>query len=123
VSFYGIVQDGPNDTLAAVTEFTVNGSLKQILRKKDRTVDRHKRLILAMDAAFGMEYLHEKGAVHFDLKCENLLVNMRDPHRPVCKIGDMGLSKVKHQKLWSLAVCEEHCHGWHQSFLMGKVAW
>ena len=95
MSFYGIVQDGPNDTLAAVTEFTVNGSLKQILRKKDRTVDQCKRLILARDAAFGMEYLHEKGVVHFDLKCENLLVNMRDPHRPVCKIGDMGLSKVK----------------------------
>lgn len=101
VSFYGVVQDGPNDTLATVTEFMVNGSLKQVLRKKDRTVDRRKRLILAMDAAFGMEYLHEKGVVHFDLKCENLLVNMRDPHRPVCKIGDMGLSKVKHQTLVS----------------------
>ena len=123
MSFYGVVQDGLNDTLAAVTEFMVNGSLKQVLRKEDRTFDRRKGLILAMDAAFGMEYLHEKGVVHFDLKCENLLVNMRDPHRPVCKIGDMGLSKVKHQKLWSLAVCEEHCHGCHQSFLMGKVAW
>lgn len=101
VSFYGVVQDGPNGTLATVTEFMVNGSLKQVLRKKDRTIDRRKRLILAMDAAFGMEYLHEKGVVHFDLKCENLLVNMRDPHRPVCKIGDMGLSKVKHQTLVS----------------------
>jgi serine/threonine protein kinase len=101
VSFYGIVQDGPNDTLAVVTEFTVNGSLKQILRKKDRTVDQRKRLILARDAAFGMEYLHEKGVVHFDLKCENLLVNMRDPHRLVCKMNDMGLSKVKHQTLVS----------------------
>lgn len=39
-----------------------------------------------MDAAFGMEYLHEKGVVHFDLKSHNFLVNMRDPHRPVCKV-------------------------------------
>ncbi|XP_042377467.1 uncharacterized protein LOC121970676 isoform X1 [Zingiber officinale] len=101
VSFYGVVRDGPDGCLATVTEFMVNGSLKQFLQKKDRTVDRRKRLIIAMDVAFGMEYLHEKNIVHFDLKCENLLVNMRDPHRPVCKIGDLGLSKVKQHTLVS----------------------
>ncbi|KAE8718778.1 Serine/threonine protein kinase, putative isoform 3 [Hibiscus syriacus] len=101
VSFYGIVRDGPDGSLATVTEFMVNGSLKQFLQKKDRTIDRRKRLIIAMDAAFGMEYLHGKNIVHFDLKCENLLVNMRDPQRPVCKIGDLGLSKVRQQTLVS----------------------
>ncbi|CAI9293651.1 unnamed protein product [Lactuca saligna] len=101
VSFYGIVRDGPDGSLATVTEFMVNGSLKQFLQKKDRTIDRRKRLIIAMDASFGMEYLHGKNIVHFDLKCENLLVNMRDPHRPICKIGDLGLSKVKQHTLVS----------------------
>ncbi|CAL0330366.1 unnamed protein product [Lupinus luteus] len=101
VSFYGIVRDGPDGSLATVTEFMVNGSLKQFLHKKDRTIDRRKRLIIAMDAAFGMEYLHAKNVVHFDLKCENLLVNMRDPQRPICKIGDLGLSKVKQHTLVS----------------------
>uniref|UniRef100_A0A0R0FKH3 Protein kinase domain-containing protein n=1 Tax=Glycine max TaxID=3847 RepID=A0A0R0FKH3_SOYBN len=101
VSFYGIVRDGPDGSLATVTEFMINGSLKQFLHKKDRTIDRRKRLIIAMDAAFGMEYLHGKNIVHFDLKCENLLVNMRDPQRPICKIGDLGLSKVKQHTLVS----------------------
>ncbi|GAB2291489.1 hypothetical protein Dimus_025744 [Dionaea muscipula] len=101
VSFYGVVRDSPDGSLATVTEFMVNGSLKHYLQKKDRTIDRRKRLLIAMDAAFGMEYLHEKNIVHFDLKCENLLVNMRDPHRPVCKIGDLGLSKVRHHTLVS----------------------
>ncbi|WOK94057.1 hypothetical protein Cni_G02759 [Canna indica] len=101
VSFYGVVRDGPDGSLATVTEFMVNGSLKQFLQKKDRTIDRRKRLMIAMDVAFGMEYLHRKNIVHFDLKCENLLVNMRDPHRPICKIGDLGLSKVKQQTMVS----------------------
>ncbi|XP_076916057.1 uncharacterized protein LOC143575623 [Bidens hawaiensis] len=101
VSFYGIVRDGPDGSLATVTEYMINGSLKQFLKKKDRTIDRRKRLIIAMDTAFGMEYLHARNVVHFDLKCENLLVNMRDPHRPICKIGDLGLSKVKQHTMVS----------------------
>ncbi|TYI49668.1 hypothetical protein E1A91_D12G051100v1 [Gossypium mustelinum] len=99
VAFYGVVQDGPGGTLATVTEFMVNGSLRHVLLSKDRQLDRRKRLIIAMDAAFGMEYLHSKNIVHFDLKCDNLLVNLKDPVRPICKVGDFGLSKIKRNTL------------------------
>ncbi|RVW82365.1 hypothetical protein CK203_045125 [Vitis vinifera] len=33
----------------------------------------------------GFTALHGKNIVHFDLKSDNLLVNLRDPHRPICK--------------------------------------
>ncbi|OMO92371.1 Phox/Bem1p [Corchorus olitorius] len=99
VAFYGVVQDGPGGTLATVTEYMVNGSLRHVLLSKDRHLDRRKRLIIAMDAAFGMEYLHSKNIVHFDLKCDNLLVNLKDPVRPICKVGDFGLSKIKRNTL------------------------
>ncbi|XP_020593371.1 uncharacterized protein LOC110033658 [Phalaenopsis equestris] len=101
VAFYGVVQDGPGGTLATVTEFMVNGSLRQVLLRKDKYLDRRKRLIIAMDAAFGMEYLHSKNIVHFDLKCDNLLVNLKDQSRPICKVGDFGLSKIKRNTLVS----------------------
>ncbi|XP_062115695.1 uncharacterized protein LOC133829882 [Humulus lupulus] len=101
VAFYGVVQDGPGATLATVTEFMVDGSLRHVLLRKDRYLDRRKRLIIAMDAAFGMEYLHSKNIVHFDLKCDNLLVNLKDPLRPICKVGDFGLSKIKRNTLVS----------------------
>lgn len=42
-----------------------------------------------------MEYLHSQHVVHFDLKCENLLADLRNPGQPLVKIGDMGLSKHK----------------------------
>ncbi|PRQ30393.1 putative protein kinase TKL-Pl-6 family [Rosa chinensis] len=101
VAFYGVVQDGPGGTLATVTEYMVDGSLRHVLLRKDRYLDRRKRLIIAMDAAFGMEYLHSKNIVHFDLKCDNLLVNLKDPQRPICKVGDFGLSKIKRNTLVS----------------------
>ncbi|XP_038699357.1 uncharacterized protein LOC119996700 isoform X1 [Tripterygium wilfordii] len=101
VAFYGVVLDGPGGSIATVTEYMVNGSLRNALQKNVRSLSKRKLLLIAMDVAFGMEYLHGKKIVHFDLKSDNLLVNLRDPHRPICKVGDLGLSKVKCQTLIS----------------------
>ncbi|XP_042427742.1 uncharacterized protein LOC122015114 isoform X2 [Zingiber officinale] len=101
VAFYGVVKDGPGGTMATVAEFMVNGSLRHVLLRKDKYLDRRKRLIIATDTAFGMEYLHSKNIVHFDLKCDNLLVNLKDQSRPICKVGDFGLSKIKRNTLVS----------------------
>ncbi|KAB2623463.1 serine/threonine-protein kinase EDR1-like [Pyrus ussuriensis x Pyrus communis] len=74
VALYGVVPDGGGGTLATLNEY--------------------------MDAAFGMEYSHSKNIVHFDLKCDNLLVNLRDPQRPICKVN-FGLSRIKRNTLVS----------------------
>ncbi|OEL38809.1 Serine/threonine-protein kinase CTR1 [Dichanthelium oligosanthes] len=95
LAFYGIVNNGPGGTLATVTEFMASGSLKKVLLRKEKFLDRRKRITLALDVAIGMEYLHSKDIIHFDLKCDNLLVNLNDPSRPICKVADFGLSKVK----------------------------
>jgi hypothetical protein len=58
---------------------------------------RRLRASIALQAARGMEYLHSQCMVHFDLKCDNLLCDLRDLLRPVVKIGDLGLSKRKQQ--------------------------
>jgi len=101
VAFYGVVLDGPGGSVATVTEYMANGSLRQALQRHEKIFDRRRRLLIVMDVAFGMEYLHGKNIVHFDLKSDNLLVNLRDPQRPICKVGDLGLSKVKCQTLIS----------------------
>ncbi|CAA0818662.1 PB1 domain-containing protein tyrosine kinase [Striga hermonthica] len=101
VAFYGVVPDGPGGTLATVSEYMSNGSLRHVLTRKDRALDRRRKVIIALDASFGMEYLHLKNIVHFDLKCDNLLVNLGDSQRPVCKVTDFGLSRIKQNTLVS----------------------
>ncbi|XP_074363970.1 uncharacterized protein LOC141704666 [Apium graveolens] len=101
VALYGVARDNTSGSWATVTEFMVNGSLKTVLQKEYKNLEMGKRLLIAKEIAYGMEYLHGKNIVHFDLKSDNLLVSLLNPHRPVCKVGDLGLSKFKRQTLVS----------------------
>jgi serine/threonine protein kinase len=60
-----------------------------------RSDQRNTLARIALPVARGMEYLHRQNIVHFDLKAENLLCDLRNLDSPVVKIGDMGLSRVK----------------------------
>ncbi|GIL89538.1 hypothetical protein Vretifemale_17370, partial [Volvox reticuliferus] len=82
---------------ALVTEYLGAGSLRAALtRGSDFLRSDMVRVKLALDAARGMEYLHLKRIVHFDLKTANLLVGFREK-TPTCKVADFGLSKQRQQ--------------------------
>ncbi|KAL6130192.1 hypothetical protein ACLB2K_068573 [Fragaria x ananassa] len=93
VAFYGVVRDGPRSTLATVTEYMINGSLKEVLQING-TIDHWKKLTIAKNAALALQYIHEKSSDHFNLNSGNFLLDMRDPKLPLCKIGDMELASV-----------------------------
>ncbi|PQP96580.1 hypothetical protein Pyn_37223 [Prunus yedoensis var. nudiflora] len=81
------------ERLAIVTEYLPRGSLFKQLHKNNQTLDIRRRLMMALDVARGMNYLHHRNPpiVHRDLKSSNLLV---DKNWTV-KVGDFDLSKLK----------------------------
>lgn len=95
VSFYGMLNHGPSPGL--VVEYLPHLSLKSKLTQlRGTSLDSKKlKVAVALRAARGMEFLHNRKVIHFDLKCENLLCDLRDLDNPVVKIGDVGLSKEK----------------------------
>ncbi|PPD95307.1 hypothetical protein GOBAR_DD07643 [Gossypium barbadense] len=92
VLFMGAVTRPPN--LSIVTEFLHRGSLYRLLHRPNNQLDERRRLRMALDAARGMNYLHNctPMIVHRDLKTPNLLVDKNW----VVKVCDFGLSRIKH---------------------------
>lgn len=91
VLFMGAVTRPPN--LSIVTEFLPRGSLYRLIHRPNNQLDERRRLRMALDAARGMNYLHNctPVIVHRDLKSPNLLVDKNW----VVKVADFGLSKMK----------------------------
>ncbi|XP_068503235.1 probable serine/threonine-protein kinase SIS8 isoform X2 [Phaseolus vulgaris] len=97
VLFMGAVTRPQN--LSIVTEFLPRGSLYRLLHRQNNQLDERRRLKMAIDAARGMNYLHNctPVIVHRDLKSPNLLVDKNW----VVKVCDFGLSRMKHSTFLS----------------------
>lgn len=97
VLFMGAVTRPPN--LSIITEFLPRGSLYRLLHRPNNQLDERRRLRMALDAARGMNYLHNCSPVivHRDLKSPNLLVDKNW----VVKVCDFGLSRMKHSTFLS----------------------
>ncbi|KAK7833781.1 serine/threonine-protein kinase edr1 [Quercus suber] len=97
VLFMGAVTRPPN--LSIISEFLPRGSLYRILHRPQCQLDEKRRIKMALDVARGMNCLHASTPtiVHRDLKSPNLLV---DKNWNV-KVGDFGLSRLKHNTFLS----------------------
>ncbi|XP_044354582.1 leucine-rich repeat receptor-like serine/threonine-protein kinase At2g14510 [Triticum aestivum] len=79
--------------LALVYDFMPRGNLQQLLRGGDYSLNWEQRLHIALDAAQGLEYLHElctPSIVHRDVKTPNILLDKN----LVGIISDFGLSRA-----------------------------
>ncbi|WJX86271.1 hypothetical protein P8452_68604 [Trifolium repens] len=92
VSLIGYCNEG--ETKALIYEYAANGNLQQhLLAENSKILNWNERLNIAVDAAQGLDYLHngcKPPIMHRDLKPSNILLddNMH------AKIADFGLSRV-----------------------------
>jgi tRNA A-37 threonylcarbamoyl transferase component Bud32 len=87
--------------LFLVTEYMSNGSVREILDKKDVQIEPEHVRRFALDSTKGMAYLHSRKILHRDLKTHNLLV---DGNWNV-KVADFGLSRSMIEQDGTMTAC------------------
>ncbi|KAL4505741.1 hypothetical protein ABPG73_004626 [Tetrahymena malaccensis] len=68
-----------------------SGNLKQFLnnlKKQNKELDENQKLKIGIQVIDVINYLHEHGIVHRDIKLENLLYVEQDPEIPTIKLAD-----------------------------------
>ncbi|XP_022964167.1 LRR receptor-like serine/threonine-protein kinase IOS1 isoform X2 [Cucurbita moschata] len=92
VSLVGYCDEAENKAL--IYEFMANGNLRKNLSDSTtKVLSWMQRLQIALDAAQGLEYLHnccKPPIIHRDLKTSNILLN----EKMQAKISDFGLSRI-----------------------------
>ncbi|XP_067369788.1 serine/threonine-protein kinase TNNI3K isoform X2 [Channa argus] len=88
IHFVGACLDDPSQ-FAIVTQYVSGGSLFSLLHEQKRLIDLQSKLIIAIDVAKGMEYLHNltQPIIHRDLNSHNILL-YEDGHAVVADFGE-----------------------------------
>uniref|UniRef100_A0A6B2LBN8 Protein kinase domain-containing protein n=1 Tax=Arcella intermedia TaxID=1963864 RepID=A0A6B2LBN8_9EUKA len=87
--------------LFIVTEFMANGSVRELLDKKEVLLEPEHIKKMCIEACKGMAFLHSRKIIHRDLKTHNLLV---DKYWSV-KVADFGLSRAMGDTDGTMTAC------------------
>ena len=98
------IYDFIENPVTIVMEYCAKGSLRSILDKKIYLPPLYK-IFLILSICDGLGYIHYKGIVHGDLKCDNILLSdekkyfIGNKYYPIPKLADFGLSQVSPNKI------------------------
>lgn len=77
------------DSLLIFQEFCSKGDLVKFIKMRSEAFTENELWSLFRTLTDALAYIHSKGIVHLDIKCENIFVDSQNN----LKIGDFGLSK------------------------------
>ena len=101
IKIYDII----NDPLTIVMEYCDKGNLRSIIDKGFYLPPLYK-IFLIYSICDGLGYMHFKGIIHGDLKCENILLSTEkkyfigESYYPIPKLADFGLNQIRPNTIW-----------------------
>ena len=99
VRCYGITKDPETNDFMMVMEYAQGGSLRQHLNKSFNLLSWSNKLLNLQYISYGLKKIHEKGLIHHDFHCGNILLNNYN-NDLYSQITDLGLCKpanITHQ--------------------------
>ncbi|EXX57012.1 Cdc15p [Rhizophagus irregularis DAOM 197198w] len=94
VRCYGITKDPISNDFIMVMFYAENGSLRQLLNDSFNSMKWEKKLDILTRVASGLKNIHEKGLIHHDFHCGNILNSVRN----LTFITDLGLCRPANVK-------------------------
>jgi serine/threonine protein kinase len=91
VTYYGVTCDRAQLLVKLFMENVTGGSLGAMVRGMDERIPEETAQLFTLQLVRGLAFLHNKGIVHRDLKCDNIL---RDAHTGKVKLADFGTAKT-----------------------------
>ena len=87
-----------------ILEYIQDGSILDFIIKNTTTINEAVIASIVAQLATALQYLHNHGVIHRDIKCENVLISFQTG-QPEIKIIDFGLSVIKGEQQKCIEMC------------------